>query len=94
MVTLYLSSSADFRFRVCSFLEYFTPKSSATKVKLIGQLSGVHSTGGLIEGRYPYGSRSFTRKSCDIRPDCGSPYIPFVTRANMYSLCNFTRDCI
>ena len=81
MVTLYLSSSAAFRCKACYFFEYFTPKVSTTKVKLIGQFLCVHSPGVLLEGWYPYRSRCFNMASCDIRPDWGSPYMPLVTLA-------------
>ena len=81
---LYLYYSSGLRFRACYFPEYFTPKLSTTKVKLIGRLSCVHIPGGFIEGWYPYGSSWWKRLSCPIRPACGSPYITLVPRENVY----------
>ena len=45
VANFYFSSSAALRCSAFYFTEYFTPKSSITKVKLIGRLSFVHSTG-------------------------------------------------
>ena len=90
VVNLYLSSSDYFRCKACSFPEYFTPKSSTTKVNFIGRLLCFHIPGGFLEGWYTYGCRCFTRASWDIFAAWGSPYIPFVTCMNMYSLCDFS----
>ena len=43
---LYLSSIAYFRYKAYYFPEYFTPKSSTTKVNFIGRLLYFHSPGG------------------------------------------------
>ena len=52
--------SASFRCNACSFTEFFTPKSSTTKVKFIGRLLCFHSSGVFLEGWYPLGSRCFS----------------------------------
>ena len=53
VVILYLSYSADFRCRACSFPEFFTPNLLTTKMKLIGRLSCVHIPRFLLEVRHP-----------------------------------------
>ena len=89
VVTLYLSFSDDFRCKACFPPKYFGPKSLTAKVKLIGRLLCVHNPWVLLEGRYPKGSRCFTRLSCDILVACGSTYIPLVTHAKVYPFCAF-----
>ena len=90
MVNLYSYSSANFRCTAYYFPEYFPPKSSTTKLKVIGQLLCFHSPGFLLEGWFLYGSRWFTRASCAICPAWDSTYTPFVTYTKMYPLCDFS----
>ena len=72
------------------FPKYLTPKTSTTNVKFIGRLLCLHSPGFSLEGWYPYVSMCFTRASCAIRLDWGSPYITFFTFEYMYPLCDFS----
>ena len=77
VVMSYCLRSAVRRWSTSARLVYFIPKSSTTKVKVIGLEMCLHSPGVCLTGVYPNGARCFRSRSLAIFPAWGKPYIPF-----------------
>ena len=77
VVISYCFRSAARRWSTSARLVYFIPKSSTTKVKVIGLELCFHRPGVCWTGVYPYGARCFRSRSFAILPAWGRPYMPF-----------------